>query len=228
MKLKSFAKTMAALTLTFTLFVVTGCGNKDNSTLGGTWSDSNGSKITFSPEKGTALFDTNGKKVTYKYRTRREYKFMVQVYDLVQYGMNMGPAYEGEELQFGTLYLNADGKLEFNMSEGLFYLEGGEGKTVETLNGLWITDNTPEIFKTMELSFEHASSEFILKGVNAESPFADEDGNVLVLSGAYRTVPFSNLIFTNTSDENDYKGMELILSDDDNVLYLDGTRFVRS
>lgn len=229
MKLKTFIKATTAIAAALTLSLLsTGCKEKNNSALGGTWTDNNGTKISFNTENGTALFDTNGKKITYRYRTRQEYKFMVQVYDLVQYGMNMGPAYEGETLQFGTLYLNSDGKLEFNMSEGLFFMEGGEGKSVETLNGTWYTNNTPEVFKTLELSFERESSQFILKGINAESPFADEEGNVLVLSGAYVTVPFSNMIFTNTESENDYKGMEFVLSDEENILYLDGTRFVRN
>ncbi len=194
-KKNSFWKLLSFLLLALTFSSLTACSKKEKSLLEGKWQDSNGTEITFFPDKAQAIVEKDGVKTNYKYMTRRDYKFKVYVNRLMQFGMDMGNDYAGEELTFGTMHMNADGSLFYKMSEGTFTLFGGKGTTVEDLDGLWSTKEETGPFAKLTLDLSKATGEYKLTGYFDQDELLGEDGIVLEMTGSYRTEAFLSMIF---------------------------------
>lgn len=209
------------------LFSLASCNKKQSNPLAGTWKNSTGTSITFDPAKATAVFSNENGKNSYSYRARREHKFMVNINVLLQFGMDMGNDYAGQELQFGTLYLNSDGTLDYKMSDGSFKLKGGTGTTVEDIDGVWESIEATGPFARFVLDLSRESGEFSMTGYFDDDVMMGDDAAVLQMAGSYRTVPFMSMIFYNTEQEAvEADGIEYELRTDE-LLLLDGERFFR-
>jgi hypothetical protein len=228
MKIKKLLSGIAAgIILTAGFFSLTSCTKKDNSALAGSWVNNTGTKITFRPSTSQAFFEDKAGKKTLNYLIRKEYKFKVYVNRMIQFGMDMGNEYAGEELTFGTLYMNSDLSLRYTMSEGTFILSGGQGKTVEELDGKWSTTEATGLFAKMELDLSKATGEYTLTGYFDQDQMMGEDGVVLQMTGSYRTEPVMNLVFyEQASDSASEKGIEF-QQVDNNLILLDGERFFK-